>query len=149
VTGLPGHRLAEVAFQQGIESGARIYAVAFCINRIATINERFGFQCGDQIMLAYSQQLAQKLSPGDQLFRWRGPCLVSVVDRPDDETTPAWIRRLGGTRFDHSHESNGRVVLVPVSTSWMAIRLWEQESFTNVREALDTFLVSHSRQSLR
>ena len=149
VTGLPGHRLAEVAFQQGIESGARVYAIAFCINRIATINERFGFQCGDQIMMAYSQQLAQQLSPEDQLFRWRGPCLVSVINKPDDEATPAWIRRLGATRFDHSLESKGRVVLVPVSTSWVAIRLWEHESFTNVRETLDTFLSSHSRQSLR
>jgi GGDEF domain-containing protein len=149
VTGLPGHRLAELAFQQAIESGARVHAIAFCISRIATINERFGSQCGDEIMLSYSQQIAQQLSAGDHLFRWRGPCLIGVISRPDDETSAAWIRRLGTTHFDHSLESNGRVVLVPVSASWMVIRLWEQESVANVRHMLDAFLSSHSRQSLR
>jgi GGDEF domain-containing protein len=148
VTGLPGYRLAELAFQQGIESGVRVYSIAFCIDRMATINERFGFQHGDQIMLSYSQQLAQQLSPGDQLFRWRGPCLVSVISRPDDESSPECIRRLGATRFDHSIESNGRTVMVPVSASWTAIRLWELESAANVRDTLNAFLSSHSRQSL-
>jgi GGDEF domain-containing protein len=149
VTGLPGRHLAELAFQRAIESGARVHAIAFCINRMATINERFGFQHGDQIMLFYSQHLAQQLSTGDQLFRWRGPCLVGLISRPDDETAGVWIRRLTATRFDHSLESNNRAVLVPVSASWVAIRLWEQGSVANVRETLDAFLSSNSRQSQR
>jgi GGDEF domain-containing protein len=149
VTGLPGQSLAEIAFQQAIESSAHAHAVAFCVNRMATIKERFGSDHGDQIMMLYSQHLAQQLSAGDQLFRWRGPCLVGLISRPDDATSGAWIRRLGATRFDHSLESNHRVVLVPVSASWTAIRLWEQESVAHVREALDTFLRSNSRHSTR
>jgi GGDEF domain-containing protein len=149
VTGLPDQRRAELAFQRAIESGTRTHAVAFCINRMATIKERFGSHHGDQIMMVFSQHLAQQLSAGDQLFRWRGPCLVSLISRPDDATSVAWIRRLGATRFNHSLESNSRVVLVPVSASWTAIRLWEQQSVANVREALDTFLSSNSRHSTR
>jgi GGDEF domain-containing protein len=149
VTGLPDHRLAELAFQQAIESSARVHAVAFCINRMATINERFGSQHGDQIIMLYSQQLAQQLSAGDQLFRWRGPCLVGLISRPDDATSGAWIRRLGATRFNHSLNSDKRVVLVPVSASWTAIRLWEQGSLAKVREVLDAFLSLNSRRSTK
>jgi GGDEF domain-containing protein len=147
VTGLPGRHLAELAFQRAIETGARVHAVAFCINRMATINERYGFQHGDQILMFYSQHLAQHLSTGDQLFRWRGPCLVCLINRREDAASNAAIRRLSTTRFEHSIESNSRAVLVPVSASWIAIRLWEQESAASVREALDTFLSSHSRVS--
>jgi GGDEF domain-containing protein len=149
VTGLPDERLAELALQRAIESGVRVHAIVFCVNRMATINERFGFHHGDQIISFYSQHLAQQMSTGDQLFRWHGPCLVGLISRPDDETSGAWIRRLAATHFDHSLESNGRVVLVPVSASWVAIRLWEQESVANVRATLDTFLSSNSRHSLR
>jgi GGDEF domain-containing protein len=147
VTGLPGRQMAELAFQQAIESGARTHAVAFCINRMATINERFGFQHGDQILMFYSQHLAQQLSTGDQLFRWRGPCLVCLVARMNDEASRTTIRRLSMTRFEHSIESHNRAVLVPVSASWMAIRLWEQVGVESVRDMLDTFLTSHSRHS--
>ncbi|HWB82762.1 MAG TPA: diguanylate cyclase [Bryobacteraceae bacterium] len=143
VTGLPNWSMAEAAFRKAMESHAPAYAVILAIERLAGINHRFGFAHGDRLMLLYAQHIARQLPAGDQLFRWRGPSLVALVERQSAEGIPVEIRRLAA-RFEHTMEVHGRQVMVAVSASWMSLALRDHPSFKEVRDLLDGFVTSHT-----
>src|SRR5581483_4435156 len=81
VTGLASVQSAIQAIHQSWESGEDTHLLAFGIERMQSINLRFGFHVGDQIMLLFAQHLAQHMDQADTLYRWRGPCFVAVSPR--------------------------------------------------------------------
>ena len=79
VTGLPARAAAEQAMEKRISSGKTCVAALFLMDRLITINARFGHDVGDDIVMSCAQMLAKKLS-GATLYRWSGPGFVAVFD---------------------------------------------------------------------
>ena len=83
VTGLPCRDDALIAIQAAIDGGVRQYAVAMVVNRIQMINVRFGQEVGDRMLVGFKEYMEKQLAPSFKLFRWSGPALVAIIERPE------------------------------------------------------------------
>jgi len=119
VTGLRQRPEAEAALVEAAQEGRRVYAVIFVIERLDLINSRFGYAAGDQILVLFSQHLAQNLSRTDQLFRWSGPAILALLER---DGAPKQVReevvRITAQRLEKTILLGTRSVLLPVGASW-------------------------------
>src|SRR5208282_2957702 len=81
VSGLPSFEKAEheIAARVGADSG--YYAAVFVVERVESVNLRYGAATGDRLLRAFSEHLVSKLSPEDEVFRWRGPAYVALLKR--------------------------------------------------------------------
>jgi GGDEF domain-containing protein len=142
VTGLPGEDDGTRAVQEACQSERRTWAVAFAAERMETINLRFGFKVGDQILLLLAQQLAQSLQPDDLLFRWRGPCFLVLLDRSGPEpAVAAEIKRIFGAKLEHTLTMGTREVVVPVTGSWAVFPLSAGDDAEDVLRRVSEFAV--------
>jgi diguanylate cyclase (GGDEF)-like protein len=139
VTGLPNFRAAEQAIAAAIAAHTSTYAVLLCVDRLEVINTRFGFAVGDRILMLFGQHLAQRLSKSDQLFRWRGPGFLAILDRSGPEISiRAEVARMVSARMEQEIELGGRSVLLPIAASWMLTGLADSTA-DKIKRKLDTF----------
>ena len=143
-TGLPNFRAATTAIGAAIVARANAYAILFSVNRVAVINTRFGFAIGDKILMLFGQHVAQRLLPNDQLYRWRGPSFLALVERDGPEMpVRAEIARLVSARLEQTVELGDRSVLLPIDASWMLVSL-ANSSVESISKKLDAFLTAQS-----
>jgi GGDEF domain-containing protein len=124
VTGLPCRDDALIAIQAAIDGGARQYAIAMVVNRVQTINLRFGHEVGDRMLLGFKEHMEKQLAPPDQLFRWPGPALVAIIARPEPiGSVRVEVKRMLESKIEVDYSGEGRSVLIPVSAGWSALPL--------------------------
>jgi diguanylate cyclase (GGDEF)-like protein len=139
VTGLPNFQAAEQAIRAAITAHTSTYAVLLCVDRLEVINTRFGFAVGDRILMLFGQHLAQRLSTTDQLFRWRGPGFLAILDRTGPEISiRAEVARMVSARLEQEIELGGRSVLLPVAASWMLTGVADSTA-DRIMKKLDAF----------
>lgn len=119
VTGLPGIPQARAHLANAASNFDRVYVVVFVLNRIQSINNRYGYGMGDRVLKTYSEYLAKQFSASDKLFRWRGPALVAIPEREHgEEMIRREVMRIGSAKLDREFEFESRTVLLPISASW-------------------------------
>jgi diguanylate cyclase (GGDEF)-like protein len=139
VTGLANFRAAQEAIRVAIAAKTSTYAVLLSVDRVESINSRFGFAVGDRILMLFSQHLAQRLSQNDQLFRWRGPAFMALFERTAPEmSVRAEVARMVAPRLEQQIEIGERSVLLPISASWMLTRV-AGSTAESVTQKLDSF----------
>jgi GGDEF domain-containing protein len=138
-TGLPNYRAAEKALRAAVSGGAGTYVVLLCVDRLDTINSRFGFTVGDRILMLFGQHLAQKFANADRLFRWRGPGFLALLDRSGPESSVrAEVARMVSARLEQQIELGERSVLLPIAASWMLTNS-ANCTFEKINQQLDAF----------
>jgi len=116
VTGLPGRFSAEEAIAAKVAAGKDFVVALFMLDRLVSINGRFGRLVGDEILLNSARMLAQKLS-GTTLYRWTGPAFVAVFDPSVNAATAETRANQAATlRLEKNIETDNRSVLI-VSTA--------------------------------
>ena len=137
VTGLPDSRKAVDAIVAAWDRRDEYLAAVFAVRRLDAINTRFGFQAGDEVLRAISDQLATVFARNHVLFRWRGPYLVALIDRKSAESrvTPE-LQRLASTRLQHTLAMKDREVLLSVSLVWALVPL-QAKSIDDMVRSLD------------
>ncbi len=141
VTDLPRAAAGLRATQDAIKSGKRRYAVAMVVNRVQSINARFGFAVGDRILRRFTKNLERQLMHGDLLFRWDGPTLLVLLDRTEPiEQVRSQFRRILDCPLQETFDVEGRSVMIPVSASWSAFPLLPPLS--NVTRQIQAFTAS-------
>ena len=70
ITGLAGHTAATRELLALTAAGESRFVAIFCVERLDLINSRFGFAAGDQILMVFSQYLAQ-LRVNAELYLWQ------------------------------------------------------------------------------
>jgi GGDEF domain-containing protein len=116
VTGLPDMRAALRELAAPSPDGLSLYVAAFAANRLRAINARFGYAVGDMILNAVKEQIEQRVSAGDRLFRWRGPCIVALMPRPDSLlNVRREVARIGSFRQERTIEIGNRMILLPIT----------------------------------
>jgi GGDEF domain-containing protein len=124
ITGLPGKDACMRALQEPVGIGKRRYVVTMSVNRIQSINARFGNPAGDHVLNAFGKFVGKQLPATDKLFRWTGPAVVAVIERSEMlDRVRAQIKRIMDIRLDEKLELGERSVLIPVSSAWSVFQL--------------------------
>jgi GGDEF domain-containing protein len=139
-TGLRTRSAAKSAFHAALQTPGRKYVVTAVVNRIQSVNRRFGYAVGDQLLKTVSNLLGGTLAKTDRLFRWRGPALVALLEREEPiDVVQSEIRRISAKRIEGALEV-GEGVLLPVSASWMVLPL--NASAVNIAKAIENFIAN-------
>lgn len=99
LTGLPNRRLLQERFEQGFRRAMQLQRrCAVClldIDGFKAINDQYGAQIGDQVLVQISQHLQAALRSGDTLARLGGDEFVILLnDMPEANECHAIIERL-------------------------------------------------------
>jgi GGDEF domain-containing protein len=141
VTGLPERAAAEAAIIEAAAQNRPVYAAMFVIDRLDLINARFGYAAGDQVLVVYTQHVAQGLSRQDKLFRWRGPALLALLER---SSSPKQVReeimRIAAQRLEKTIQVGTRSVLLPVGANWAIFSVAEYRPVQLLFQQLDLFV---------
>jgi GGDEF domain-containing protein len=139
-TGLRTRSAAKTAFHVALQTPGRKYVVAAVVNRIQSVNRRFGYGVGDQMLKNFSDLFGATLGKADRLFRWRGPALVALLEREESiHAVQAEIRRISSKRMEGVLEL-GEGTLLPVSASWLVLAL--DSSAADMANAIEKFIAS-------
>ncbi len=141
VTGLPRQAAGIKAMQEAIQGGKRWYVVAMVVNRMQSVNARFGFHVGDRILRAFKDNVEKQLMRADKLFRWEGPAIVILVERTEPiEQVRSQIRRILDGRLEENFNVEGRSVMIPISSAWSAFPL--MPPLANATRQVQAFIAS-------
>lgn len=91
LTGLPNRQLKADQLQQAIEkarqSGGRLAVVYIDLDGFKRINDQYGHDVGDKLLIAVAHQMQHALRPGDTLVRLGGDEFVAVLNNLNDTHT--------------------------------------------------------------
>jgi GGDEF domain-containing protein len=111
------------------------------MERLSAINASFGYGVGDRLLLQFAQDVAQRLSGNDRLFRWRGPTLAALLNRPEKiHDVRIEVRHLIGQRREQVVEFQGRSVLLPVAARCTVICLQETSTIEETLDQINAFV---------
>jgi diguanylate cyclase (GGDEF)-like protein len=86
--------LAKRTFGSSLRDSRPISAILLDLDDFKQINDSFGHLCGDNMLIAISRCVEQKLRPGDMMARLGGDEFVILLDSTDVETANLIARRL-------------------------------------------------------
>lgn len=140
-TGLRTRTIAKKAFHAALQTPGQKYVVTAVVNRIQSVNRRFGYTIGDQLLKRVSDLFGETLAGADQLFRWHGPALVALVEREQPiETVRAEMRRISSKRIEGVLDLGEEGPLLPLSASWQVLPL--NTSASEIAKSIDNFIAS-------
>ena len=147
VSGLPSPDNAEREITARVGAGSGYCAVVFVVERVQSVNLRYGPGAGNRMLQAFGQYLGSKLTPKDEVFRWRGPAFVAVLNRdyPADEVR-AEMARLASDRQELSMEVDGRPVKLPLGCAWTVVPLAKCEIAKDACQQIDQFISEHGEK---
>lgn len=129
LTGILLRPQAEQAIRAACEDGAHAYAGLFLLDRVQAMSSRFGFALGDQVVLFFLQHLSQGLLAQDQLFRWGPGAFLAVLERKESASQVRnELGRFLARRIEQSFPVGDRSVVVPISSTWVLVPLFESTS---------------------
>ena len=132
-----GRGTAELAMQAAIASNVHAYVALFAIG-LGSITRRHGYEVGDRAFASFGSQIASNLGTGDLLFRWKGPTLVALMERPDcNEAAPPEMGKMAALRPEAALEIDGKSVNIALSMSSISFPLWKYKDIQAVRQVLD------------
>lgn len=146
VTGLPDSRIAMDALAAAWTQRQHYFAALFGVQRLNTVSTRYGFQAGDEMLRVMTQHLGSYFENDHLLFRWRGPCLLALLDKKAGETRiTADLQRLVSARLEHTISKNSRQITLPVSICWGMVPL-DANGIEEMIQHLDDFSVNRLYQ---
>jgi GGDEF domain-containing protein len=119
VTGLPRRPEAEGALAEAVRMETNAFAAVLVLDRLQILNNRFGREVGDEILVAFTRHVQKLLTPEDQLFRWSGTALLAFLPRESGiERVRGEVGRMMETRLEHTIQTPSRSILLPVAARW-------------------------------
>jgi GGDEF domain-containing protein len=122
VTGLLSRNEAELALKAAAASADGKFVVVAVVNRVQTVNARFGYAVGDRLMATCAQHYRARLSASDELYRWHGPAFLGLLSRQVRiDQVRGEIRLFASAKLESMVEVGNRTVHIPVSSNWSVI----------------------------
>ncbi len=144
VTGLPARAAAAAALSEWALSPNPPHAALFIVDRIQLLNSRFGYEVGDRVLKTYVEELRSHLPPSDQIFRWSGPALLALLNRPDPiEKVREHLRFALPAKIERNFELAKRSVLLSITATWAVFPI--APPVDEFIDRLDTFLGTQNR----
>jgi GGDEF domain-containing protein len=144
VSGLPSREKAEDEIKVRVGPDSRYYAAVFVVERVESINLRYGYAAGDQLLQAFGRYLGSKLAAGDEVFRWRGPTFLVLLDRtcPVDAVR-AEIGRLVSSPQEYTLQVDGWQMKLPSGCAWTVVELAKCQVADHATQQIDRFVAEH------
>jgi GGDEF domain-containing protein len=143
VTGLPGRTAAEGLMAANITAGKDCVSVIFLVNRLGSINGRYGRKVGDEVMLQVAQHLAKRAPSGTRLFRWGGPAFAAIVEvHSNIAELSRDLSRLASLKLEKNIETEHRFVMVPITILYMPKRITANAVAQTVFAEMDQFIAA-------
>jgi GGDEF domain-containing protein len=118
-TSLPGKADAQKALEAAVAAPDPRYLWLAVVNRLQTVNARFGYWVGDQVLAAAANHFRSGLPADDKLYRWQGPALMAILCRKGGiDTVRGEVRRLAEHRLEKTFVVDARSFMLPISTNW-------------------------------
>jgi GGDEF domain-containing protein len=144
VSGLPSTEKAESAITERAGADSRYYAAVFVVERVESVNLRYGYAAGDQLLQTFGRYLVTQLAPMDEVFRWRGPTFVALLDRScSAEAVGAELARFASSRQEHVTQVDGRPLKLPLSCAWAVVPLAKCQIAGEASQQIDRFVTEH------
>jgi GGDEF domain-containing protein len=144
-TGLQLRTDAEQLIASRIVEGKDALVALFLVDRLSSLNSRFGRKVGDEVLLMVAQHLGQQLPEKSPPFRWSGPAFLAVLGLSGgSQSTERLVRQIAAARLEKNTEALGRSVLLPVSCSVVVLKIGAGDSAEIVFHTLDKHVASHS-----
>jgi len=83
VTGFAGRSAAEVAIHEAVEAGDSRYVVVAVLGKMQSINARFGYAVGDEVLCEFAARVAGRLCSRAAFYRWNGPTVIGILQRSE------------------------------------------------------------------
>lgn len=83
VTGFAGRSAAEVAIHEAIDSGDSTYIAVAVLAKMESINARFGYAVGDEVLCEFAARVAGRLCSRAAFYRWSGPTIIGILRRSE------------------------------------------------------------------
>jgi GGDEF domain-containing protein len=122
-TGFPPRDWAEEAIARACQDEAPAFVVVMAINQLQTLNRSFGVHIGDAILQRFAAVVREQLPAIDQLFRWSGPTVVSLVRRRSAHEVRGAIQPILARSLGYKLSTFGGDVHVPISSRWIVLPL--------------------------
>lgn len=143
ISGLPGKSRCQSALEAALADAGKFFVVPMQIDRLEAVKSRLGDEACHQVVFMVTESLAKKLQKTDQLFHWEGASFVALLERNHPvEVVKREITRITGARIELTVRVGARLVLVPVTFSYLALPLWEHPSVGQMLHQFQTFLDS-------
>jgi GGDEF domain-containing protein len=141
LTGLPGRRAALQYLSAALRRGQPQFVFALHIKQLAAVNNRYGNDIGDALLLAACARLQPVLGDGDRLFRWSGNSLVAALDRPGDLGPAASeINRAIPKHAKESFPFKSRSLMLALGVESTGLRIADFWRTDDIEAAIDQFL---------
>jgi GGDEF domain-containing protein len=144
VSGLPSAQRAEDEIAQRLGNGSRYYAAVFVVERVESINLRYGYSAGDQLLQIFGRYLESKLTPSDQLYRWRGPSFLLLLDRSAPaESVRAEVSKFASVRQEYAISIDGQQLKLSFACLWTVVELAKCQIAGQACQQIDRFVAEH------
>jgi diguanylate cyclase (GGDEF)-like protein len=148
LTGLPDRSEADKALHEALEHCRPACVAVFLVRHMEVINGRFGYVIGDQILNLFGAHIRQKLKADDQVFRWRGPCFLALLERSSPiREVRAELDRICSARLETFAESGTRSALVPISSNWAVFDLQRMQTLGDLNDRIEVFIRKEKTES--
>ena len=100
VTGFAGRSAAEVAIHEAVEAGDSRYVVVAVLGKMQSINARFGYAVGDELLCEFAARVAGRLCSRAAFYRWSGPTVLGILQRSEPlQVVQAEVAKWSKRRF--------------------------------------------------
>ena len=141
ITGLPARAAAEQAIENAVNAGKEFAIALFVIDRLISINGRFGRLVGDQVLVNGALSLAERLH-GATLYRWSGPSFLAVFDPSVSAmAAEANAKQAAAFRIEKDFQIHDRNALVVITCSVQFTRIPVNAQSALIAGTLDAALV--------
>jgi len=147
VTGLPGMAAAEATIREFAKAGTTAYVVALMVTNLDVVNRKLNFAAGNKLLLLFSQEIAQRLTANDRLFRWRGPNFIAVLQRENSiSSVKQEAAKFGSISQEKIIEDDRSSIFFKVSTAWRLFAIPKTGQLRGLSEEIDAFLFGEAPQ---
>lgn len=119
LTGLMNRRSMYKQLETAVEERSRldgIFAVAICdIDDFKYINDRYGHDCGDKVLVQVSALIASMIYPDDAVARWGGEEFLLLMHDSSIESVRRRLEAICSAIADSSYDYNGEKVHVTMT----------------------------------
>jgi diguanylate cyclase len=141
LTGLANRRAMPAAFTidraEANSSGQLVASLMIDLDNFKIINDTYGHDVGDAILVETGRRLEASTRPGDVVYRLGGDEFVVTLDRPSSVDEVVAISGRLTRILEHPISVDGRQMEIGASVGWATTALWDSDPETLLRMADD------------
>lgn len=141
LTGLHRRQAALRCLTNAVRVGRPQFVAVLQVRQLAAVNNRYGTEVGDLLLLAVCARLQPLIGEEDELFRWSGNSFVAALSRPGELNYVAWdINRAIPKSAKESFSFKSRSLMLNLGVEASVFRIAEFGRPDDLEASIDRIL---------